>query len=87
MAPERALFDTACLHCGARLIQRLGFMRLHPDQVRSRRRAVLVAWVEYGHSEAEIRALAASESMALGPVPSLASANHSQAKPRSAGRK
>lgn len=57
------LFSPACLHCGARLIQRLGTLPRPRDEITARRRAVLSDWMAYGHSEQELRKLA------KGPVP------------------
>lgn len=51
------MFNPACLHCGARIIQRLGLMGLHPQECVQRRRAQLAVWVAHGHSEALIRKL------------------------------
>ena len=64
------MFNPACLHCGARMIQRLGAMEIsQPDCVR-RRRAALAVWMEYGHSETELRRLAKGPP-AIGPVAAL----------------
>lgn len=57
------MFNPACLHCGARLIQRLGKMQRPKDEITARRRKVLADWMAMGHSEADLRALA------KGPVP------------------
>lgn len=37
-------------------------------ELTQRRRAVLADWMQYGHSESEIRALAALKTLALEPV-------------------
>lgn len=68
------MFDPACLYCGARLIQRLGTLRMRPrDEIIARRRKVLADWVAMGHSEADLRALAASKTPALAPIADTAS--------------
>lgn len=79
--PQHRLFNPACLHCGARMIQMLGTLRLPPEQIAQRRRNELAIWVEHGHSEAQIRALSKGE-LAIGPAPALASDNHRQPKSR-----
>lgn len=56
-------FNPACLHCGARLIQRLGALPRPRDEITARRRKVLEDWMAYGHSESDLRRLA------KGPVP------------------
>lgn len=60
-------FDLKCLHCGARLIQRLGKLPRPKDEITARRRKVLADWVAYGHAEADLRALAKSPTLALAP--------------------
>ena len=52
-------FSLGCVYCAARLIQRLGKMPIAASQCKERRQAVLRDWVEFGHSEQKIRALAA----------------------------
>ena len=53
-----AQHNPACLHCGARLIQRLGKLRTPTsEQITARRKAVLADWIAHGHSELQIRAL------------------------------
>ena len=50
--------NPACLHCGARLIQRLGKVRTPTsEQITARRKVVLADWIAHGHSEQELRAL------------------------------
>lgn len=61
------MFDLACLWCGARLIQRLGKLRVTNAEITQRRRAVLADWVGYGHKETEIRDLVPGP-MALAPI-------------------
>lgn len=53
-------FDSPkCLHCTARLIQRIGKLRTPTsEQIAARRRAVLSEAVAWGHDEALIRKLA-----------------------------
>ena len=55
--PEHRFYSPACLHCGARLIQRLGMRRISISECTARRKAVLADWVAQGHAEAEIRRL------------------------------
>jgi hypothetical protein len=57
-APAHRLFDLACLHCGARLIYRLGKLARPREELTERRRRVLADWVAWGHAEAQLRALA-----------------------------
>lgn len=52
------LFNPACLHCGARLIQHLGTLPIPTADCVRRRRAVLADWMAHGHTEADLRALA-----------------------------
>lgn len=62
------LFDPLCIWCGARLIQWIQRLRDRPREERvARCRVVLTDWVSYGHSERELRELAASGSMPLAP--------------------
>lgn len=65
------MFDPACLHCGARLIQTLGQLPRPRQEIVTRRQAVLADWVAHGHSEAEIRRLVKGP-LALGQVGPLA---------------
>jgi len=51
------MFDPLCIFCGARLIQQIGKLPIPPEAVIARRRAVLADWMNYGHSEQEIRDL------------------------------
>ena len=51
------MFCPSCIHCGARLIQRLALRDISNAECTSRRKAVLADWVAWGHSEAEIRQL------------------------------
>lgn len=83
--PTYALFNPACLHCGARIIQHLGTLSLPPDVIRQRRRINLAIWVEWGHNEQAIRDLAKG-STAIGPAPSSESVPLTPAKRRSVGR-
>lgn len=61
-------FDPACLHCGARLIQKIGRLQLGVTESTARKRAVLATWMALGHSEAQIRELAKCKELALAPV-------------------
>lgn len=54
-------YNVACIHCGARLIQRLALRDISNAECTSRRKAVLADWVAWGHSEAEIRRLVKGE--------------------------
>ncbi len=67
-APAHRLFNPACLHCGARLIQQLGKLPRPRDEITARRRKVLADWVAYGHAEADLRELAKG-ALALAPEP------------------
>lgn len=51
------MFSPACIFCGARLIQRIGKLHIAQSECVARRRAVLKDWVDWGHSEAQIREL------------------------------
>lgn len=62
-APLHPMFCPACLHCGARLIQRLGHLPRSRDEIKARRQAVLRDWMAFGHAEEDLRALA------KGPLP------------------
>ena len=61
------MFNPACLHCGARLIQRLGKLPRPKDEITARRRQVLADWLAYGHAETEIRNLVKGPT-ALAPI-------------------
>jgi len=58
------------LHCGARLIQRLGTLShiVGPGAVKRRRTQVLDDWVAYGHDRAALRALAQGSELPLAPL-------------------
>lgn len=60
-------FDLSCVHCGARLIQKLGRLSVTQAEITQRRRAVLADWTKYGHSEQEIRELVRGP-MAVAPI-------------------
>lgn len=82
--PHYAQHSLGCVHCGARLIQAIGRLSIPADEVVKRRRAVLTDWVQWGHSEAQIRALAKGPTAITdpGPAPPLESDHPSQRKPR-----
>jgi hypothetical protein len=61
------MYDLKCIHCGARLIQKIGRLPIPQVVATQRRKAVLKDWTEFGHSEAEIRELVAGR-MALAPI-------------------
>ena len=55
-----------CKYCAARLIQQLGKLRTPTgEQIIARRRAVIGGAIANGHSEAGIRELAKSKTMAV----------------------
>jgi len=62
------MIDPRCIFCGARLIQKLGKLRVMPSEITQRRRAVLADWIAAGHRESEIRELVALPVMAVAPV-------------------
>jgi hypothetical protein len=70
-----ALFNPTCLHCGARLIQQIGKLPIAASEATRRRKAVLATWMEHGHPEAELRALAKSKALALALAPNAAPAS------------
>lgn len=47
-----------CIFDGARMIQRIQSLRIQPALKAQRCRETLAVWVEWGHSEAEVRRLA-----------------------------
>lgn len=55
----------SCVFCGARLIQIVQRMRRPKTETVERCRAILADWLRFGHSEAEIRALAKSPKWAV----------------------
>ena len=58
-----------CQWCAARLIQQIGRLKGKPAaEIIARRRAVLADAVAWGHTDQEIRDLAASKEMAVQPV-------------------
>lgn len=59
----------ACVHCGARLIQKMqSVFALSPPARREKSRAVLADWMAHGHSEADLRRLAQSGAWAVAPA-------------------
>ena len=54
-------FNLGCIYCGARLIQRIGLLPISQTECRERRQSVLKDWVEYGHSETQIRTLVSGQ--------------------------
>lgn len=83
-SPKYSMFNPACIHCGARIIQCLGTLPIAASECSARRKAMLKVWTDWGHSEERIRALVKGE-MAFGPVESTASAGPTPRKQRSAG--
>jgi len=63
--PEHPRFCPSCIFCGARIIQLLGKLPIGVTECTTRRQQSLAVWVEWGHSEQEIRRLAKG-SLALG---------------------
>jgi hypothetical protein len=61
-------FDPACLWCGARSIQQTPQFCNTKAEASQRRKVELDVWVAIGHSEAEIRELAALKTLAYEPV-------------------
>ena len=78
------MFNPACLHCGARLIQSLGRLPIPASECRQRRQAMLALWLKHGHSEAVIRELVKG-SLAIGPEKATVCDSPTQAKPSSRG--
>ena len=56
--PGYRRFDPACLWCGARYIRWLSRWVPDPAALKERRQKVLADWMQYGHAEADLRALA-----------------------------
>ena len=57
--PDYRMFNPACLHCGARLIQKMQRLyQLTAEQRRDRSRDALAAWMCQGHDEQQLRKLA-----------------------------
>lgn len=79
------LYNPACLYCGARLIYRIGRLQAPREVIQQRRRTVLADWMGYGHSEADLRALAKTE--CFGQESSTVSVPQKEKKPRSVKRK
>ncbi len=55
--PTYKSFNPACIWCGARILVSLGLRGIGVTECRVRRTAMLKVWVDWGHSEAEIRQL------------------------------
>ena len=58
VGPLYALHCPTCVYCGARAIQRIQKLQITPDEKRDRCRKVLADWLDHGHSETQLRALA-----------------------------
>lgn len=84
------MFDPACTHCGARVIQFLGRLPIPASECRQRRQAMLALWIKHGHDEAEIRELVKGP-LAIQPKTGLenstACATPIQAKPGYRGKR
>lgn len=76
------MFNPACLHCGARLIQHLGGLPISAMECSQRRRAMLAVWVARGHDEQMIRELVKGP-FCIGPVEVMGSEALVSSKPRS----
>lgn len=57
VGPMYAVHSPSCLPCGARLIQNLMRLPIARSEASARARAMLKVWVDWGHSEIEIRRL------------------------------
>lgn len=79
------MFNPACLHCGARLIQYLGRLPIPASECRQRRQAMLALWLKQGHSEAVIRELVKGP-LPIGPAKATACDSPTPAKPALVGR-
>ena len=66
--PGYRMFNPACLHCGARIIQSIGTLQIAASEASKRRTVQLNAWVAFGHSEADIRRLVKGPT-AIAPQP------------------
>ena len=55
--PGYRMFNPTCIWCGVRILQQAADFPLPESVVKERRKANLAIWVEYGHSELEIRRL------------------------------
>lgn len=66
--PAYTLYCPSCLWCGARLIQLLGAMQITQPESNRRRRETLAEWLEWGHSEVELRRLAKADALPLAPI-------------------
>lgn len=66
--PLWALFNPACLHCGARLIRRIGKLPIAQSQARERRTKVLQDWMKHGHDEQAIRELVKAPGVPIQPT-------------------
>ena len=56
--------DPACLECGGRYLRLIQQLRIPAEEKRERLRAALKVWTDLGHSEAELRRLAARKGKA-----------------------
>ena len=56
-SPTYSVHCPSCLHCGARLIQRIMKLPIARSAASERARAMLKVWTDYGHPEIEIRRL------------------------------
>lgn len=65
--PAYPMFDPACLWCGARLIWRIQRLQIGRSDASVRCRTVLQDWLQYGHSEMEIRRLAKLSDAPIAP--------------------
>lgn len=61
------LYCPLCLWCGARLIRRIGRLQITQAESQARRRKVLADWMDFGHTETDLRTLAKTD-LPLEPV-------------------
>lgn len=62
------IFNPACLWCGGRILATIQRLPKSPNERSTRCKAMLAAWMGYGHDEQLLRALA-KEPCALQPQP------------------
>lgn len=66
--PGYAMFDPACLWCGARLIWHIQRKQISRAEKAQRCRQALEDWVHHGHGEEEVRRLAKMSLPPLAPL-------------------
>ena len=60
-SPSWRQCDPACLECGGRYLRLIQKLQIPSEDKRNRLRAALKVWMDLGHSEAELRRLAAKK--------------------------